>query len=383
MAAPIGDMVSQLMNPNADANLAAAITPNPNPLAQQGQPPPATSGSPTLPNAAVNKQDPVSANLAYLLLDRQRKARAAEGLEQGLGEISAGFGTTQQQQSKQAQLHGGGGAGGGGIGDVSDIMGIQKAVTDQNEHARFMANMNVLAKVLFPNDPDGVAKATEVANNPNLLSQMGGASASNATQTSTVKDADAATAAWAAANPKATPQQIADYKSNLIAGGMGGNDLETRQYLQEKNAGLTTDDYATWKGKKAAEAAGAVTEAKNVKEFKDTATQDYTALNSKLMSVQTALDILNKDPDAAQAAMQSFQPTTGKWAAIDIFQPQKIKDAAAALQKLQSSLSADQLAGTKNVRNQREFATLGQAANAGLNAAASPEDFRKGLSDIK
>ena len=80
--------------------------------------------------------------------------------------------------------------------------------------------------------------------------------------------------------------------------------------------------------------------------------------------------------------MQSFQPTTGKWAAIDPFVPQKVKDAAAALQKLQSSLSADQLAGTKNVRNQREFATLGQAANAGLNAAASPEDFKKGLGDI-
>ena len=37
----------------------------------------------------------------------------------------------------------------------------------------------------------------------------------------------------------------------------------------------------------------------------------------------------------------------------------------------------------KNVRNQREFNTLGLAANAGLNAAASPEDFRKGLADIR
>jgi hypothetical protein len=80
--------------------------------------------------------------------------------------------------------------------------------------------------------------------------------------------------------------------------------------------------------------------------------------------------------------MQSFSPTTGKWAVVNPLQPQKVKDAAAALQKLQSSLSADQLAGTKNVRNQREFATLGQAANAGLNAAASPEDFKKGLGDI-
>ena len=37
---------------------------------------------------------------------------------------------------------------------------------------------------------------------------------------------------------------------------MGGNDLEQRQYLEEKRNGITTDDFATWKGKKAAEAAG-------------------------------------------------------------------------------------------------------------------------------
>ena len=76
--------------------------------------------------------------------------------------------------------------------------------------------------------------------------------------------------------------------------------------MDEKRNGITTDDFATWKGKKAAEAAGAVTEAKNVKEFRDNATQDYTAVNSKLTSIQTALDILDKDPDAAQAALQSF-----------------------------------------------------------------------------
>ena len=308
-------------------------------------------------------------------------ARAAEGFNRGTGEMASAFGTAQQQASKRAAL----GAGGGGanpLGDVQDIMGIQDAVTKQNEHARFMAHMDVLARTLFPGDPDGVAKATEVANNSGLLSQFGQTAAGNAATTTTMKDADAASKEWAIAHPEATAKDIADYKSNLIAGGMGGNDLETRQYLDEKRNGITTDDLATWKGKKAAEAAGAVTETKNVKEFRDNATADYTPLNSKPTSVQTALDILNKDPDAAQAALQSFSPTTGKWAVINPLVSQKVKDAAAALQKVQSSLSADQLAGTKNVRNQREFATLGQAANAGLNAAASPEDFRKGLDDI-
>ena len=86
------------------------------------------------------------------------------------------------------------------------------------------------------------------------MKSFGGAVGANATTTGTVKDADAATRAWAAANPKATPQGIADYKANLIAGGMGGSDLEQRQYLQEKSSGITTDDFATWKAKKGAQA---------------------------------------------------------------------------------------------------------------------------------
>ena len=46
-------------------------------------------------------------------------------------------------------------------------------------------------------------------------------------------------------------------------------------------------------------------------------------------------------------------------------------------------MSADALANTKNVRNQREFATLGQAASGGLNAAASQGDFARTLADLK
>ena len=148
-------------------------------------------------------------------------ARAAEGFNRGTAEMASAFGTAQQQASKKAALGGGGGAA-SPLGDIADIMKIQQDVTDQNEHARFMANMGVLAKVLFPGDPDGIAKATEVAQNKGLLGQFGGTAADNAKTTNTMKDADAATAAWVAANPNATEQQKADYKSNLIAGGMGG-----------------------------------------------------------------------------------------------------------------------------------------------------------------
>ena len=220
-------------------------------------------------------------------------------------------------------------------------------------------------------------------NSPELMKSYGGAAAANATTTGTQKDADAATRAWAAAHPEATAKDVADYKANLIAGGMGGSDLEQRQYLQEKSSGVTTDDFATWKAKKAAQATTLNQQAKDSQEFKDTATQDYTANNSKLTSIQSYIDTLNKDPAAAQEAMKMFTPTTGKWGAINPLLPQNVANAAVALQKIQAQLTAEGLSGVKNVRNAREFNTLGQAATGGLNAAASPEDFAKAVSDLQ
>ena len=60
-----------------------------------------------------------------------------------------------------------------------------------------------------------------------------------------MKDADAATRSLGRGESEGDAvQEIADYKANLIAGGMGGSDLEQRQYLQEKSSGITTDDFA-------------------------------------------------------------------------------------------------------------------------------------------
>ena len=63
--------------------------------------------------------------------------------------------------------------------------------------------------------------------------------------------------------------------------------------------------------------------------------------------------------------------------------PQNVKDAAIALDKVQSSLKAEQLTGVKNVRNSREFNTLGQAATGGLDASATPDKFADALTALK
>ena len=391
----VGGLVGNLFNPGLNDQLAQSLTPNANPLADQaskGNPATGAPGSPqqpqpNLPNPAVAGQDPVTGNLIAQLLRKQQLEANEQSLNEGLQGMAAGFGTAQQQHDKQAALGHSNGAGGGagGLGGIGDMLNIQQAVTDQNEHARFMAGAGTLAQVLFPGDPDGVAKATEVMNNKGLLGQFGGTAAANATTTTTVKDADAATRAWADANPKATPADISNYKANLIAGGMGGSDLAQRQYLQEKSAGLTTDDYPTWQAKHQATADAMATQAKQAQEFKDSATQDYTPNNTKLTSIQSYIQTLKNNPAAAQQALSTMLPTTGPaatWMPGALVSDDE-KAAANALQKIRSTLSADQLAGVKNVRNAREFNTLSQAATGGLNASASPADFAKAIDDIQ
>jgi hypothetical protein len=334
--------------------------------------------------AAVTQPDPVNASYAADLMRYDRMNKLSDDLNRNIQGVAAGFGTAQQQASKQAALGQGGGVG-DSLGALAKIQGMQDTTVSDNEHARFMASAATFAQTLSQSlgRPVSVQEATTIMNSPDLMKAFGGAAGANATTTSTEKDAEAATREWAAAHPKATPQDIADYKANLIAGGMGGSDLEQRQYLQEKSSGITTDDFATWKAKKAAEATTLTTQAKASQDFKDTATQDYTANNTKLTNIQSYIDTLNKDPAAAQEALKMFTPTTGKWGAINPLLPPNVAAAAVALQKLQAELRSEALTGVKNVRNAREFNTLGQAATGGLDASASPGDFAKAVADLK
>ena len=400
----VGGFFTSLLNPGLATRVAQHLTPNPSPLAQQGGPAapgavdgqgnPVPSPGSNLPPSAATQPDPVNApNVAKLsqpdpsyvadFMRYNRMNQLSDDLNRNIQGVAAGFGTAQQQASKQAALGAGGGVG-DSLGALAKIQGMQDQTIQDNEHARFMGNAAVFAQSMSQQlgRPVSVAEATEWMNNPDALKMATGAAGANMTTTGTQKDAEAATRAWATAHPEATAKDIADYKANLIAGGMGGSDLEQRQYLQEKSNGITTDDFATWKAKKAAQATTLNQQAKDSQEFKDTATQDYTANNSKLTSIQSYIDTLKKDPAAAQEALKMFTPNTGKWGAINPLVGQNVKDAAVALQKIQAQLTAEGLSGVKNVRNAREFNTLGQAATGGLNAAASPDDFAKAINDL-
>ena len=394
----VGGFFASLFNPNLAGDVARHITPNPNPLAQQGGPAAPGSvdslGNPTGPSGpsvsnlaptAATQPDPINASYAADLMRYQRQSALADDLNRNIQGVAAGFGTAQQQASKTAAL---GQAGvGGGLASLASIQDMQEKTISDNEHARFMGNAATFAQTLSQSlgRPVSVQEAQTYMNSPDLMRSISGTIGANQTTTTTVKDAESATREWAKANPKATPQEIADYKANLIAGGMGGSDLEQRQYLQEKANGITTDDYATWKNKKAAQATTLNQQAKDSQEFKDSAIGDYTAAHSKLATLQPYIDTLTKDPAAAQQAMSTFLPTTGKWGALmpGALVPQNVKDAAIALDKVQSSLKAEQLTGVKNVRNSREFNTLGQAATGGLDASATPDKFADAITALK
>ena len=255
-----------------------------------------------------------------------RMNQLSADLNRNLEGVAAGFGTAQQQASKQQALARGRRRSRrtslGALWPRSRRCRTRPSKTI-NKPVVYGYNAAVFAQTLSTQlgRPVSVAEATEIMNNPDAMKSFTTAAGANATTTGTQKDADAATRAWADANPKATPQQIADYKANLIAGGMGGSDLGQRQYLAERSAALaagqTFPDYPTWQAQHAAAAGAQKKQADDAQEFKDTATQDYTAVHSKLTDIQQYIDTLNKDPAAAQQALSTFLPTTQKWGYFD------------------------------------------------------------------
>ena len=396
----VGGLFANLFNPGLDDRLAQHITPNPNPLAQQGGPaapgsvdslgnpsPPRPPPGSNLAPAAVTQPDPVNASYAADLLKAHRMDALSADLNQNLQGVAAGFGTAQQQASKQAALR----AGGGGVGDslaaLKDIQGMQDTTITDNEHARFMANAHIFAQTLSQSlgRPVSDQEATEIMNNKGLLEQFGGAAAGNATFTGTQKDAEAATRAYAAAHPEASAKDIADYKANLIAGGMGGSDLDQRQYLQERANGITTDDYATWKAKHVAAATAMTTQAKDVQEFKDSGKQDFSIADQKLTKSESTVDALLKDIDSTKKALSDPDfMTTGKFAANApawLTADPKVKAAAANVRTLVNELSASGLTGVKNVRNVREFNAIAGALTSALDP--NNPDLEGALRDIK
>lgn len=398
MAVGAGGLIGGLMFPGLDERLAQHLTPNPNPLAQQGGPvnPKAVDSlgnavpiqQPNVGNlapAAVTQPDPVNASYVADLLKAAQRDEMGQGINLGLDRIAAGFGTAQQQASKQQGIARGQGVG-GSLGDLAGIQKMQDQTIQDNEHARFMANAKVFGDTLRGQGINVTdEQAMEIMNGgKGMTEQFTGAAAGNAGLTGEVKNADAATREWAKANPNATPQQIADYKANLIAGGMGGSDLEQRQYLAEKSSGLTSDDFPTWKAKKNAEATTLTTTAREEAENKVAAVKDYPVIDQTLSRSEELIHKLLANKQATIDAINTMPSRKeGWWAANTSWGASKeVRQAAADLQTLMSTLAGSALKDTKNVRNRMEFSALADSLNAGLKPGNTDEGIEDTLNGL-
>ena len=262
MAIGAGGLISDLWFPNLDNQMARHLSPNPSPLAQQGGPaqpgqvdslgnpsPPQPPPGSNLPPSASTQPDPVvAANTAKLLdtsyagdaLKYIRRDEMGQGINLGLDRIAAGFGTAQQQASKQNAIARSQGVGGG----LADLMGIQK-MQDQtiqdNEHARFMSSAKVFADTLSKTlgRPVSIEEATLRMNSPDMMRETATASGQNEQIPDDIRKADAATEAYKLANPGASAQDIANFRANLLSNAALGGDSRAREYMQAKQAWLS------------------------------------------------------------------------------------------------------------------------------------------------
>jgi len=364
-----GDPASQIantLNPGGPNPSPGAAAPASAPGAAPGgtQTPGASGGPSGAPAAGPPQPQPPMApanatqsppDLAALYVQLHAQDRAAHQIDQGTALMASAFGTAQQQHDMMQYAQSipqddTAGAMSKGILAQGEMLKQQQTETQMQEHARFMAGAAGLASLLGTTPET----ASLLANNPEAFNEMMRTHLAQQAPTEAMKNADAATQAWAQMHPNATPQEIAAEKTKMLTGIIPGPAGEAMKI-----------------------------QAKDKQEFQDNALQDYTGVQSKLNETENILNQLIKDPDHTVAALKDVVPTTGQYANLNPFLSQATADKAVLLNKLKSSLSADQLQNVKNVRNLREFNILGQAATGGLDPASSREQILQTLQTMK
>lgn len=383
----VGGLISNLLNPGMDQQLARSITPNPNPLAQ-GQPGAPTVdqlGNPTKPPptsnlapAAVTQPDPVNANMAEMLLKAHRQDQLSNDLNKNLAGVAAGFGTAQQQQSKTAALSGMGGPD-DTLGALAKIQQMQDVTRDDNEHARFMSSAATFAQTLSQSlgRPVSVEEATTIMNSPELMKSFGGAVGANAQTPDKLKEADAEARAWADAHPSATPAEIAQHKSDFLAQTAGGLSSVGKQLAEDRrnwhndpaNKGKTDAEMIAEKPELADEVTYVAMKGEQGKEAvaagvaKVAAKTSFTSVDPQWQQIEDNLTWLSQHKDKVQSALaEPDWATTGQIGraskAFNI-NDKDVLEAKRRLDWLKNEGFTQEFKGTKNVRSNTEANKLG------------------------
>ena len=410
----VGGLISNMLNPGLDQQLARAITPNPNPLAQ-GQPGAPTvdqlgnpSQSPQVANlapAAVTQPDPINSSYAELLLKAHRNDQLSNDLNKNLAGVAAGFGTAQQQASKTAALQGMGGPD-DTLGALAKIQGMQDVTREDNEHARFMGSAATFAQTLSQalGRPVSVEEATTIMNSPELMKSFGGAAGANAQTPDKLKEADAEARAWADAHPDATPAEIAQHKSDFLAQTAGGLSMVGKQLAEDRrnwhndpaNTGKTDAEMIAEKPELADETTYVAIKGEQGKQMaqagveKQTATQSFPKVDQSYAPVEANIEWLNAPEH--RAAVEKAIATPGLFtrdAAGNLIAKvgiggidQDVLDARSKLDFLKNELYKDNFTGTHNIRSNTEANKIaGSATNVDIqtNSSATIDQQLKNL----
>ena len=286
---------------------------------------------------------------------------------------------------------------------------MQDQTVQDNQKAQvYVGNAAVFAQTLSTQlgRPVSVSrKPREIMNNPDTLKSFTTAAGANAQTTDASKNADEATRAWAQANPKATAEDIANYKASLLAGTVGnlsaaGKSLmdDRRQWMMA-NPGKTFADMIAARPELANEIAytGAKTEEgkqmAQAGEDKLTAVQTFPKVDQAYAPVEANIDWLN-DP-AHRAAVEKAIATPGAFtrdAAGNLIAKsvggivginQDVLDARSKLDFLKNELYKDNFTGTHNIRSNTEANKIAGAATNLDTQTNSPQTIDQQLTNLK
>ena len=174
-----------------------------------------------------------------------------------------------------------------------------------------------------------------------------------------------------------------------MAGGMGGSDLEQRQYLSERATALTAGqkdfpDYATWKAQKTAEATTLKTTAEEEAQNKVAAVKEYPFIDQTLSKSEGIIRRLLDNKKATIDAINTMPSRKeGWWAANTSWgASEEVRTQAGLLKELVSGLAGDNLKTVKNLRNRQEFQTLADSITARLQAGSTDEGIVSSLNEL-
>jgi hypothetical protein len=248
-------------------------------------------------------------DLAALYVKLHQQDVAAAGIDRGLQGMAASFGTAQQQHDMMNAMN--------SIqpddraGMLANIMKDQALQQQMQEHNRFMAGAAGMSTLL------GVTpeQATWLANNPEAMKEALKTHFDSMAPTEAMKNVDAATNAYAQANPNASPQEIQNYKAGLLSGIASGGDMTTKEMnaasrawdADPNNKGMQKPTWLTNPSEYKGHVAQVVEDQKDIGAAKN----NFGANMAKLQPVNDNIAWLQAHPDAVKMAIQHPNLTGG------------------------------------------------------------------------